>query len=772
MRIPRFALALVALLLGLGVVRPAHAEDPPAAEDFLAGFSGAQALTYAKELAADGMKGRRTAFEGGRLAEAWMASELSVLGLDPMDRDGTYQAPFDFSATAVTPPIGLAVDGQAVEYGKDYVDLLYTGTGKVEAEVVFVGYGISAKDRGWDDYDGVDVKGKVVLALRGAPTARETEFATERQIGWKSSQAADRGAAAFLVAEGATAVQGTIQGKFHRAALPALWLAGPVADRVLAPRGRTLADLKATRDKGEPGRSFGTGVTVRVEVNGQFYPQVRGHNLVAGIRGSDPDLRHEAVVVGAHLDHLGTDALGRVFNGADDNASGSATLLALAKTLTTNRWRPARTVVFVWFGAEEQGLEGSRRLVLDPPFPHRAIVAMINLDMTGQGKPAVALGGGEGYPALYDLAVAGVPADLRATIEPFRVEGNSDHWPFYERGIPALFAHSQGDHPNYHQVTDDVENLKPECMEAVGRVVGAALVRIAAHPQPLATGREVAGLVLRESPRVVEGEASAKALAAVLAAGKDAAGERAVLTRAGHACVVVALDERDGGAAVAWARLARGLRGRKDVVLVDGAPDVVNAARGGRTAVLPRLHCATSAAAFPPVLSTYRDLGVRWVAPFDAAAMPTEAVRDAILDAAIEAGLVVDLTAVPAAQRAAVRARLKDAPATFRLGKPLADDAAAAATELRGLRADLGKQTLVLVSGGAEAPLLAADALRGDEPDGLAPVAIVSDDTEHLAGLLATPADEAAPFADPASIERSRLRQRFGGAVVDLLRRR
>src|SRR5206468_5602635 len=126
----------------------------------------------------------------------------------------TYLFPFAFGATEVLPPIALAVGGgEPAEYGPDYVDLLYTGSGKVEAEVVFVGFGIVAKDRGWDDYDGVDVKGKVVLAIRGAPKSREAEFTTERQIGWKSSAAAERGAVGFLIAEGDKPLKGTIQEK-------------------------------------------------------------------------------------------------------------------------------------------------------------------------------------------------------------------------------------------------------------------------------------------------------------------------------------------------------------------------------------------------------------------------------------------------------------------------------------------------------------------------------------------------------------------------------
>ena len=765
-----FRLAVLAAAL-LAPTSRARAED---AEDPLAGLSGARALEFARELAADEMWGRKTGFGGGRKAETWMQSKLGELGLDPADPDGDYLDDFVFGSTEVVPPIALQVEGQDVRYGDDFVDLAYTGAAKAEAEVVFVGYGISAKDRGWDDYDGVDVKGKVVLAIRGAPTSREADFATERQIGWKSALAADRGAVAFLIAEGKDPVPGTIQEKFHRSTLPALWVASSVADRILEKRGRTLADLKTSRDGGDPGRSFGTGVSVRVEVNGRFHPKVLGHNAVAMMRGSDPDLRHEVVVVGAHLDHLGLDAAGRVFNGADDNASGSSSLLALAETLQRNRWRPKRTVVFAWFGAEEQGLVGSRSLARDPCFPHRAVVAMLNMDMTGQGKAEVNFGGGEAYPAQYALALSRLPEALRATTRPFRVDGNSDHWPFHERGVPAFFAHSAGDHPNYHKTTDDVENLKPECLEAVARVVGHALVALAEHEAPLATGREAAGYVLREGPRAVESPAVVQRLRDLVATTPASAPalDRAAFLAPGHAVVIVPVDERDDGLLVAWTRATAGLSARaKDVTLAQRASDLVNAARGGRTAVLPRVACAVAAAREPRVLSTLRDLGARWVEPFASAALPDVATRERVLDAAKAAGLVVDLTGLPGDALAAARARLGDHPVTYRVGAPLAADPAAAASALTDLRRALGPRAVVLVSGGAEAALLTPAAVAAPDDAALAPVAIVEADTARLEAALGVAPDELAPYADPESAPRARLRGWFGQALVDLFRR-
>jgi len=766
---------IAAIALVCVAPRPVRADD----DDPLTGLSGARALEYAKELAAPGMKGRKTGFEGGRLIEEYLQSKLGELGLDPMDRDGIYLQNFTFGATQVEPPIGLTVGGEATVYGKDFVDLLYTGAGTVEGEVVFVGYGIRAKDRGWDDYEGVDVKGKVVLAIRGAPAARDAEFAQERQIGWKTALAADLGAAAFLICEGGTAIPGTIQEKFHRRALPALWVTSAVADRILVPRGRALAELKKSRDEGDPGRSFACGASAKVEVHGRFDPNAEGRNAMAGFHGRDPDVRGEVIIVGAHMDHLGVDANGRVFHGADDNASGSATLLHLAETLKKNRWRPKRTVVFVWFAGEEQGLVGSKHLVEDLPFPCTAIAAVLNMDMTGQGKPEIAIGGGEGYPALFAKARAFVPEPLRSTLKPFRVEGNSDHWPFYERGIPAFFALTQGEHPNYHQLGDVAENLKPECLEAAARVVGSMLVGLGEDPAPLVTGREVPSFVLREGSRVVEGPVCAKALADLLSAPKGAAVDRTALQAAGHAAVVLPVDDA-GDSTVALARVREGARARPaDAVLVTTSSELVNAARSGRTAIVARLHCARTAVAYPSVLATYRDLGVRWVAPFEplpvllgtpgsTAPAPTPEQRDAILDAAIAAKVIVDLTGLPKDALAPARARLGDRPATWRVTAPLAPDAAEAAKALAALRTALGPKTLLILSGGAEDPLLAQAALLGPEAEGLAPVLVVSEDTDRLEGLLAPASMD---LAHPSGAARQRVRALFGGALAELLRR-
>jgi hypothetical protein len=753
---------ILALAFSLAFATPcvvARAEEEEERQDPLAGISGKRMLELATELSSDGMQGRKTGYEGGARAEDWVAGNFVNIGLDPMDPDGDYLDPFYFPVVHVGAPIGLSVDGKAVEYGPGFTHLLYSGKGAPEAEVVYVGYGISAPDRGWDDYAGLDVKGKIVLAIRGAPEAREGDFPEEKFIGYKSALARDRGAAGFLIAEGKMVVPGTILPKYVRQDLPALWISLEAADRILAKKGLAFADLKKARDAGEPGASFATGATVKMEVNAHFAPRARGRNAVAGIKGSDPDLRHEVVIVGGHLDHLGVDPKGQVFNGAHDNASGVAVMVHLAETLTKNRWRPKRTVVFCGFAAEEQGLSGSRWLAARPSFDHKAIVAMLNVDAVGNGKPEVAVGGGSYHPALWKRLKAAIPEPYRASLTEFRFGDNSDHWPYSVRGIPAFFAHTTGEHPHYHAVTDDAATLVPECLEAAARVVGAMLVNLGDDETPAPPGRDLAEYLLHEGVRVVEGAASAKALGALLAGRAAAADDREPFVASGWNAVIVPAGTEDD------ASLAAAVRDRAPVLaLARSASDLTNAGKAGRVAILRRRELSASA----PVPSG--GSGVAWIAfdPKSVAEMPGQAVWDALTAGRI----LVDLTGFPATSLVEARARLKDRPATYRRVEvgmtptmPLA--------ELTALRRTLGPNTLFVTSSAGIATLLLTPAALTEPDDpALAPVALTCEDTALLRNLLAASIEEAgAEWADPEHPVRRRIRSLLGGAWVDLLRR-
>jgi hypothetical protein len=266
--------------------------------------------------------------------------------------------------------------------------------------------------------------------------------------------------------------------------------------------------------------------------------------------------------------------------------------------------------------------------------------------------------------------------------------------------------------------------------------------------------------VLREGARVV-------------VAGAGDLPTRADCVKEGWSCLAAMVDEAQGGAIVAWARAASAVREHpRDYVLVKSAGDLVNAARAGRTALLPCLRCPASAKAFPGVLALLRDSGVRWVAPFDAAVPLTPAERDAILAAAAEGKVVVDLTDLPPEGLEAAVARGASLVATYRRTAPFEGDAAAQAAALQALRTRLGANVLLCLSGGAEAPLFTAAALEADDVPALARVAVVEPGTAGLTALLATPPEDGPPtWSEPRSKGRARLREYFGNAFAALLRR-
>lgn len=481
--------ALLAVALCAGLLRGgpcAAGEDDP-----LAGLSGDAARALAAELSSDAMQGRKTGLPSARRHEDWVAQQMGDMGLHPKDPAGTYLDPFRFLVTH-TSAASLSVGGKALAFGPGFVDLSFSGSGEVEAEVVFVGYGISRPDLGWDDYAGADVKGKVVLALRGAPKARAAQLQQERQIGAKSSLAADRGALGFLAVEGAKPVQGTIQGRFFRPGLPALWVASEPVDAWLAaapgegPRTVEAARAALDAEGAVPAAARPLGVRVRMAATVEARADATGHNALGGIDGRDPALRGEVVIVGAHMDHLGVDPLGRTYNGADDNASGAAVVLHLARLLKENRWRPKRTVLFVLFGAEEQGLVGSRHLAEGLPFEHESVVCVLNMDMVGRGTTEVTLAGVKRFAPMGQRLLASLPEGLRKQVVAEDDVGPwGDHWPFAEKGVPAFFLATRGEHPDYHTVDDDAERLQPECMEAAARVLGTLLVRLGEDPAAL-----------------------------------------------------------------------------------------------------------------------------------------------------------------------------------------------------------------------------------------------------------------------------------------------
>jgi hypothetical protein len=454
--------ALVCLALLVASVAAAGSLVPPGAAEL-----GARAT----ELSAPEMEGRGAATPGGERAAELIERTLGAAGLQPrrqlfvVDR-----SPRTLPASALE----LVARGDRLDLGQAWQPHGGAPSGEVTGELAFAGYGVSMPERGRDDYAGFDVRGRIVLVLGGAPAAL-AEAPPSRLD--KLVAARRHGAAGVLVvgdplpSPRATAA---------RVAIASAALTRQAAEALLATTGRRLDDLEAAAR--ERPASVSTGVVLRLRVD-VAEDDRRAVNVVAVLPGTDPGLADEAVVVGAHYDHLGHVG-GQVHPGADDNASGTAVVLGLARAFAAAGGAP-RTLVFVLFSGEELGLLGSSHYVRAPAWPLARTVAMVNFDMVGRMREGrLTVGGvasGAGLSSLVREAARGEPLDLSLRDTPY---GPSDHARFYAAGTPVLFFHT-GVHADYHQPSDVASKLDAHGMAQVAAVGARVVSALAGGPRPL-----------------------------------------------------------------------------------------------------------------------------------------------------------------------------------------------------------------------------------------------------------------------------------------------
>ncbi len=452
---------------------------------------GYRALSSIEILASDSLQGRRSGLPGGEKAAAWIANQFLNIGLQPGVGDTSFFQDFSITTAVESGPMVMQLwpasaetEPFEFEYGSDFVSFAYGGAGRVQGQVVFVGYGIQEPSKGRDDLAGADLKGKVALALRGAPNDGEGFWGREGGHGYKAAHAADAGAIAYLQVGEGPCMQRTLGVENRRANVPCFWISRKACDRLLAASRLTVDSLFARANTQRSGCHLDLAATLQVEANAGVIPNAATRNVVGIFPGSDPRLAHEMVLVGAHMDHLGVDAVNRIFHGADDNASGAALVLELARTLVADPIPPRRSIAFVTFTGEDLGLLGSEEFVAHPPLPLDSIVTMINLDMVGVGQ-GISLGGFPNFPAIWDIWELVMSDSLRQSLRHFKPGYYSDHAPFEDLGIPAFFIDTGGDHPHYHQPEDEAALIQPELMAQVGDIVYQGLRAIADHPASL-----------------------------------------------------------------------------------------------------------------------------------------------------------------------------------------------------------------------------------------------------------------------------------------------
>jgi len=450
-------------------------------------------------LADDAREGRGVGTPGIAAAATYLSEGFRAAGLAPGGDDGSFIQHFEMPIDIRVAKASLSLRGAPLARGTDFEPFLASGDGAASGELVFAGYGISAPELGYDDYHEIDVAGRIVLVIDDRPAGEKSPLrgpqATELlRRAYKVANARARGAVAVLVAPSGptTAPDELLPGNAGRdwanptqqpGALPAIAVSWQAASRIVAAAGgEPLAARKAHIDgKGRPASSSLPGAEIALEVLVERPLGVEA-NVVAILEGRDPELKKQAVVVGAHYDHLGRGAFGslapdrrgEIHNGADDNASGAAGLLELARAFASQP-RTRRSLVLAAFSGEEAGLVGSREYAAEPLIPMASTVAMVNLDMIGRLRSgSLFVFGTETSPDFPNLVRrAAIDAKLGVNLTQGAFSP-SDQTSFLARGVPVLFFFT-GTHGAYHTPDDDAQEIDSEGEASVLRVAYAAV---------------------------------------------------------------------------------------------------------------------------------------------------------------------------------------------------------------------------------------------------------------------------------------------------------
>jgi Peptidase family M28/PDZ domain/PA domain len=464
---------------------------------------------HVRYLASEELTGRGVETPGIKLARDYIVREFAKAGLRPGGDNGSYLQAFDVATgVAVKQPTAMALGKQPpLRLDEEWTPLGLSSSGRVEADVVFAGYGITAKEYGYDDYAGIDAKGKIVLVLRYEPPPKDDKspfqkaprYSNHATLRAKANNAGDHGAVGMIL------VDFNHSGDEQKELLStrnSLWRNGksPIAAQVkrsviekwLDTQGVFLKPLKEKIDREErPASQYLPGARVTLQVSLEEIRQ-RTENVVGILPGSDPILTDQNIVIGAHYDHVGfghygtrnSTAEGQIHHGADDNASGTAVLLQLAEQLSRSQMKPARTIVFAAFSGEELGLHGSRHYVNYPSLSLSSTKAMLNLDMVGRLRDnRLTVFGTRSAKELSAIVLEEAQKLGLQVIESDSV-GRSDHMSFYNRKIPALHFFT-GSHADYHRPSDTWEKLNIEGMVKVTDLVSEVVQRVANIKEPL-----------------------------------------------------------------------------------------------------------------------------------------------------------------------------------------------------------------------------------------------------------------------------------------------
>ena len=453
-------------------------------------ISSHELMAYVSEMASEKYGGRLTGTPGYDSIAQWLVGHFRRWGIQGGAPQGGYYQYFDIPYTRVYPGCSVTLHlpqrnreiRKHYDYVKEFIPGATSASGTIKAEVVYAGYGITAPELGYDDYEGIDVEGKIVLMEREVPLnpgddpEQFQKWEPYSRHPYKLKNAVRQGAAGMLYNYGPIVNPNN--------AYDPGFIYSHVGDTVVrdlfAGTGRAHKQVtEAIKEKLKP-RSFSMEKEVTITNRTEHFPDGKGSNVIGFLEGSDPELKDEVILVSAHLDHLGR--CWELIPGANDNASGVAVMMGMARALSDYDIRLKRSVMFLAFGAEEQGIVGSKVYVESPSLPLDQSYVLLNLDGVGVGNK-IGVVAGKNYPDRYNYVKQANDQYTHRYLNPSKFLNVSrprlDAARFMKAGVPILSFYAYGAPSVYHQPGDDVDKITPEIMEELSQMLYMTVIEMA-----------------------------------------------------------------------------------------------------------------------------------------------------------------------------------------------------------------------------------------------------------------------------------------------------
>ncbi len=462
--------------------------------DVMHSISSHRLFDHVKELASEKYRGRLTGTPTYNEAAQWAADLFKQWNIKPAGDQGSYFQKFSNPYTLVLDsgevtlhiPVGRRdTIKKSYRFEQDFFPGSTSDAGSVTSQVVYVGYGITAPELNYDDYKGIDVKGKLVMMEREIPISPEEQPELFKQWrpysfhDYKMKNAFAHGAAGVLynyhiVNPNCTFIRGLVLSYVGRS----------VINDVFSGTGNDYDTLLQVIERDHRPVSFNTGKVVTIRCATEHHPEGIARNVLGFLEGSDPTLKNEVIIVGAHLDHIGMNPV--LMPGANDNASGDAVLLGAAEAMAKSSSRLKRSVLFILFGAEEQGVKGSEFYLAHPFIPNANVKAFINLESIGRGEK-LSVGAGKNYPQLWEVVERNNGKYIHRSITAYYTANlgrpRQDAAHFLWAHIPTIGIGTYGAEPlpvaTYHTSQDKPEYITPEILEDIARLTFLSVVDLA-----------------------------------------------------------------------------------------------------------------------------------------------------------------------------------------------------------------------------------------------------------------------------------------------------